>query len=641
MSELVQAGYDGVVIGMLYALVALGLIVVLRANNVLNFGQASIATTAGYLSWRLSELSGLPYGVAFAVSVLGGGAVGVALGLLVERLMRRSSVLEKSIATLGFSLVLAWLNRELFGGQSRNGAVPVDGGFQVGSVAISWLGVFVIVVSAIAIAAVIWMIQRTTFGLHLRALSQDREVARAFGVSETRIVLTAWFVGSCLASISGVLVGAFFQVDHAIMLTIMIQALAAMVIGGFGSVLGALVGAIVLGTSSSLISTYTSTGFKNVIIFAAVLLVLAVRPRGLLNVRSIVVSEGVQEDHHPRLPRWDHLRSRPTTPILTVGVVALLVVLPYLRHPFGIVTYSVLLCTAAAVVSLNVVMGYLGEVSLGHGAFVTVGAYVAAIASQRWTDLSPVAVMLLAAALSAAFGALVGTVTLRLSSHYLAMATLFLPFVLTELINNTRETTGGVAGTSVNSPDLFFATYSRDVDLYYLSLATFLVVASTVAIVMRSKFGMALVALRDAPRAAAAHGVPVNQFRVIAVALSTALAGVAGAAMGYVQTFIGPEFFGLNWSVMLLLAVLVGGAGSSMGALFGAALIVFVPQMFAGGGGVSDLLLGIALIVVLVALPGGLPSLGGLIRGRYMARRAGPASSGGLSETSVRVETHA
>lgn len=125
MTQFVQASYDGLVIGMLYALVALGVIVVMRANNVLNFGHAAIATTAGYLSWRMGEVAGLPYPVAFALAMLGGGALGLLLGIVVEHGLRRSSVIEKSIATLGFALMVGWLNRQLFGGQERNGPSPV------------------------------------------------------------------------------------------------------------------------------------------------------------------------------------------------------------------------------------------------------------------------------------------------------------------------------------------------------------------------------------------------------------------------------------------------------------------------------------------------------------------------------------
>lgn len=609
-----QTVYDGLVIGMLYAVVGLGVVLIFRTTNVLNFGQGAIATTAGYLSWQLTSEMGLPYVPAVLIAVLLGALAGTLLGGIITMFMRAASAFEKSVATLGFSFALAWVNRNLFGEQVQAAPTVFNWSVKIGGVAITGMGLYIIAISGLALAVVFFLLHRTRMGLNMRALSQDSMTARTFGVSEKRTSMIVWFIGSALGALSGVLVGAFLQLDHGVMTTIMIQSFAALVLGGFGSPIGAVVGSLVLGVASSGITTFVDSGFKNTIILVVVLVLLVVRPSGLVGAKEIIVPESGGDRSHPALPIPGSWR-RPSVWIGAAILTGFLIVLPFIPHPFSMVTYAVVLSTAVAVIGLGLLMGWVGELSLGHGAFVTVGAYITALLIGRIPSLSFPLTVLLSAAGAAALGAIVGWATLRLSSYYLAVATLFLTYMATEIILQFDDVTGGPTGIGVPLPQMPGVHLSTDRDVYYLTVAGLVIVAAIVAILVRSRLGRVWVALRDAPNAASASGVRVKRRKIAAFAVSAAIAGVGGALIAVTLSHVGPADFELHWSIMLILAVIIGGSGSVPGALFGAALVVLVPEALAHTRGMSDLVLGVVLMAVMIGLPGGMPALGERLRG--------------------------
>jgi ABC-type branched-subunit amino acid transport system permease subunit len=227
---------------------------------------------------------------------------------------------------------------------------------------------------------------------------------------------------------------------------------------------------------------------------------------------------------------------------------------------------------------------------------------------------------------------------LRLSSYYLAVATLFLTYMATEIILQFDDVTGGPTGIGVPLPQMPGVHLSTDRDVYYLTVAGLVIVAGIVAFLVRSRLGRLWVALRDAPNAAAASGVRVSRRKIAAFAVSAAIAGVGGALIAVTLSHVGPTDFELHWSIMLILAVIVGGSGSVPGALFGAALVVLVPEALAHTRGMSDLVLGVVLMAVMIGLPGGMPALAERLRGIGRRGRGQPGprpeSTGGAHDRS-------
>lgn len=621
--QILQLAYDGIVIGALYALVGLGVVIVFRTTNVLNFAQGAIAATAAYTAATLIAENGLPYPVAVAVALVVGALTGVALGALLAYVLPRTTPLEKSVVTLGFSLTLGWANRMLFTDQPQ--VIPRVFNIQIhiGDAVIGGHGIFVIAVAAVALGATFWLLERTRLGLAMRSLSQDETTARMYGVSVGRVTIATWGIASALGALSGVLVGSFIQVDHSIMTTILIQSFAALVLGGFGSTGGAIAGGLLLGIASSFVAGFGSPAFKNTFVFAIILVVLIVRPYGLLGKPALVVAEGSGATHRaPALPIPNSWRRPRWLLGLLVGVAAI-VALPWIPQPFPLVTFSVLLATAAVAVSLSLFMGYAGEFSLGHGALVTLGAYVAGIAARELTGISFPLVLLIATVGTALLGALLGWITLRLSGVYFAIATLALTFVVTEVALQVRDLTGGAIGTPVPPPVLFGVPLTSDLQVYYLVAGAFIILALGASALLRSRLGRYWVAIRDAPVAAAAMGVAVSRQKVVAFAVSSGIAGFGGALLGTVVTHVGPFDFGLLWSITLILAVIVGGSGSIPGAVFGAAFVVLVPVALSRTAGLADAIFGISLVIVFIIAPGGLPAIASRATEWLMARQAG------------------
>ncbi len=611
---------DGIIIGSLYAIVALGQVLVFRTTRVLNFAQGAVATMSAFTAWSVMVGLQLPWWPSFFIALVVGGAIGAAIAALLLFGMPNASILEKSTACLGVFQLLNWANRTIFGDTPRRipEAVAVD--FQIGGLYFSGNGILIALINAGAIALVFLIINKTRIGLGMRALAQDEQTAREYGVPSKRIIVLSWVVSSMIGAGAGVLVGSMLQVDHSVMTTIMMMSFAALVLGGFGSSVGAVVGGLTLGVMASLVAGFLAPSYKNSILFALVLLFLVIRPDGLLGKKSIVVQEsGPTPETLPALPRPG---APKRFPLIAAGVAAvLLVLLPFIPLPFPLVSFSVMIATTIAVISLSVFMGYVGEISLGHGALVAIGAYTAAIIQNAWLD-APYPLVLIAAALTAGFaGAVLGWATLRLSGVYLAVATLVLTFVVSELALQARDLTGGATGRSV-PPPVLGVPIATDLGRFYLAIGTLAVVVVIVILVLRSRLGQRWVATRDAPIAAMANGVAVRRARVYGFIFSSMIAGLAGAVFSYVVTHVGPTEYGLFFSIFLLLAVALGGAGSLLGALLGAAFISLLPVALNRSSGLTDAIVGITLILVLVFMPGG---IGGLIE-RVRARRARPGS---------------
>jgi branched-chain amino acid transport system permease protein len=403
------------------------------------------------------------------------------------------------------------------------------------------------------------------------------------------------------------------------MTTIMLQSFTALVLGGFGSPIGAIVGGLFLGISSSLIAGYLAPSYKNTMVFTLLVVVLVFRPNGLMGQKAIVVAESGSHASFPPLPTPGSWKRRGRVIGTALGA-TFIAVLPALPHPFQLTSYSLVLSTAVVVISLGTFMGYVGEISLGHGALAAVGAYATAILLDKAPSVPFPAALAFAGLVAGVVGALVGWLTLRLQGLYLAIATLALTFVVTEVALQWRDQTGGATGISLPDPELLGYSISSDRGLYYLAAGTFAVVLAATAILMRSSVAQKWVAIRDAPAAAASNGVSVNTQKVLAFTVSSTIAGIGGGTTALLLTHIGPFEYDLFFSVFLILAVVIGGAGSLLGALIGSAVITLVPVAFSRSSGLTDAIFGAVLIVLMIVAPGGVRGMVSMIES---ARRRG------------------
>jgi branched-chain amino acid transport system permease protein len=271
--------------------------------------------------------------------------------------------------------------------------------------------------------------------------------------------------------------------------------------------------------------------------------------------------------------------------IFILSAIALLL-LPFLLEDFRVFQVNLVLIYAIAILGLNILTGYGGQISLGHGAFYAVGAYTSAILISQ-LGMSPYLTIPTAGVVCLVMGVLMGFPALRLAGHYLALATFALAIATPQLLKYKaiEHWTGGVQGIVLEKPTppfklvLFGNDLSEDRWLYFVILAIALCLFWMAHNLLSGRVGRAIMAIRDQPTAAAALGVNLTIVKTATFGLSAAYTGVAGALSALAVAYIAPDSFPAFLSISLLVGVVVGGLGSISGAIFGALFIQFVPNV--------------------------------------------------------------
>jgi branched-chain amino acid transport system permease protein len=256
-----------------------------------------------------------------------------------------------------------------------------------------------------------------------------------------------------------------------------------------------------------------------------------------------------------------------------------LVVVPWLLSPYLVSQLTFVLIYSIVALGLMLLSGYTGQISLGHAAFLAVGAYTEAVlAAKGWPfPLS----MAMAALLAGAVGVIVGTPALRVKGIYLAIATMAFNIIVEEVLARWESVTGGGSGLQVGPLAMFGWTVRDERGMYYVALATAALVTLAVVNLLRSPTGRAFVAVRDSEISAASMGIPAARFKAISFALSAAITGVAGALYAHQLRIVTPDQFTVLQSIEMLMMVVIGGLGSVHGAFFGAAFVIVLPQAIA------------------------------------------------------------
>ena len=326
-----------------------------------------------------------------------------------------------------------------------------------------------------------------------------------------------------------------------------------------------------------------------------------------------------------RLPAVDSAAMRATRgasePVMTRGqwivlVVALLLVAavpPFLKS-YGTYLMTLVLVYIMAVMGLNLVVGYAGQMSIGHAAFFGIGAYHVAILTKL--GISFWLVLPLAAGSCFLIGLLLGFPALRVQHHYLAFATLGFNVLVFLIMRNEQEWTGGTFGISgIPRPSLFGYELGGNLAFFYFTMVSTIVLAAILAWLLRSPWGRAFAALRDNPLRAESLGVNITAYTLLAFAIGAAFAGVGGAYFAALVNYIEPGPFTVLHSLTMLLAVIVGGSGRFFGPVLGTVLVLLLPEWLRFAQNWYLAAFGFAVVALMIWLPGGLLSLPERLRG--------------------------
>ena len=282
--------------------------------------------------------------------------------------------------------------------------------------------------------------------------------------------------------------------------------------------------------------------------------------------------------------------------------------LPFFVSDYRTLQFTQVLVYAIAILGLNILTGYNGQISLGHGAFYAVGAYTAAILMDKfgvpyWMTI-PIAGMV-----CLAFGFAFGLPALRLDGHYLALATFALAVSVPQLLKYKRieEWTGGVQGINILKPDAPFGLkISADQWIYFFTLLVTVIMFLLAYNLLRGRIGRALVAIRDQPIAAEAMGINIAMYKSLAFGTSAMYTGIAGALGAIVVQYVAPDSFAPLLSISLLVGVVIGGLATLSGAIYGAIFVQFAPNLSEKVAGVPpQIVYGLFLIAFMYIMPMG------------------------------------
>jgi branched-chain amino acid transport system permease protein len=343
-------------------------------------------------------------------------------------------------------------------------------------------------------------------------------------------------------------------------------------------------------------------------------------------------------------------------PALFVIGAVVVALLPRFMGEFRLLQFTLVAVYVIALLGLNILTGYSGQISLGHGAFVGIGAYVTALLSlgrpglellqlnpPSWLPLgdgmTPIFTIPIAALVTGVIGLLVGIPALRLGGISLALATLAIAVSFPILMKRYSEVTGGGGGINLNLPETPFGwDISTRHWLYYEAWVTAGILFVLAWLLVRGRIGRAWRAIRDGEVAATSSGVNPALYKTFAFGVSAAYAGAAGALFAIDIAYVNPDTFPVSLSILLLATAVIGGLGSLAGAIFGALLYEFLPiytqeppvLSFKFADQAPPVVFGVFLIVIMLLLPGGVVSgirrlaafIGGTLAGRPSRQRA-------------------
>jgi sulfate-transporting ATPase len=604
----------GIGAGAVYALAAQGMVLVYRGSGVLNFAHGAIGMV-GAFCFYLWRADGMSTPVAFVLALLLGAAIGAATHLLVMRPLRRAPALSRLIATLGLLTFLLGLGLERWGDRPRIVAkvlpttpVEVLPDAIVGKDRLLLFGI------AVCLTVVLFAVYRwTRFGLATTAVAESRRATATLGISPDVIATVNWAVGTTLAVAAAILIVNVTGLQVQNLTLLVVPGVAAALVGGFRSFGLTLAGGLAIGILESevaFLQTKVSdptalAGWGRAVPFLVIILVLVVRGRAL-PLRSETIE---------RPPAVGDGRVRPAVvgPLVAAAIVFLAVGPPTNILEASITTASI----GIIVLSLTVVTGYAGQLSLAQFALAGTGAWIATRLIANY-DMPFELAAIVAILGTIPVGVAVGLPALRTRGVNLAVATLGLSLVVESLVLNNSKRTGGITGTQIGSVRLFGADFdaTRHPERYaVLTFACFVVVALVVANLRRGRAGRRLVAVRTNERAAAALGIDVIGVKLYAFALSAAIAAVGGVLIGYHRpSVVFYPTFSVFESILVIVYGVIGGVGFVVGALLGAALapgalVATLSGSLLDSASLVQLLLGALVVVILMRLPNGLASL--------------------------------
>ncbi len=594
---------NGLIVGNIYALIAVGLALIFGVSRLINFAHGSVYVVGAYVGWVAVPHLQTPLPVTMALVA----AISAIVGLLIERFglrpLQNSVRIAPLLATIGISFVLDQLVMIAFSPTPRPlpSQLP-DWRLTIGGGTIGALDLLIAGVGVASAVILFAFLRFTKLGWAVRATAQDRDAAQQMGVDVNRVNQVVFGIASALGGLSGLLVGMYYnQIDPAMSLQATLKGVVAEVVGGVGNVPGAIVGSLLLGVVETWGIALLGTSYRNLFAFILLVVILALRPNGLFaSARQLppepMTGTFIAPSRPLRMPRW-----------AVVAAIVAFAALPLVVRQFYILqTLTNAWLFGMLALSLTLIAGTIGQVSLGHAALLAIGGYTSALLAL---DLGvPVGLAILAAGIvTSALGTLLASPSFRLRGHYVSIATLAIGEIVALTILNWESVTRGPIGVVAIPPlSLFGYDLADATSVYWLSFAILILLALLQTRLLGSHLGRSFRAIRDDDVAARAYGLGLNRYKSLAFIFGGFAAGVSGALSAHLFSYINHETFNTQQSILALTIVILGGLGNVVGAIVGAVALVGLPEIFRIAAEYRVLIYGIVLLLLVRFRPQGL-----------------------------------
>lgn len=607
---------NGLTRGGIYVLVAIGLSLIFGVMNVVNFAHGSLWMLGVYLTLTVTGFTSFWWALLLVPIAL--AAVGVAMEATTFKPLYGRDPLYHILLTFGFTLVFTDVVRFIWGtGYKRSpplpdilsGAIEIVPGVFFPKFRLFTLG------CAVALSGVVYAVLRyTSFGLIIRAGTQNRTMTRSLGINISRYYTLVSAFGAALAGIAGVLSANIFSITPEMWTQVIILAFIIVIVGGLGSFRGAVAAGFLIGMVQSLdqvvLEALVAAGFPDAImaldgyfVFFLMFVVLLLRPEGLFGKEGHLEDVETKIDIDTSLPiiSYDH-------PYF-LAALAILLVIPFITGTYlqGIIVQMMIFGLFA--LSLDIVTGYTGLVSFGHAVFLGMGAYGVGLILSNVTGLLIVAVpaAIVASALTAWF---IGYLSFRLSGVYFAMLTLAVAEMFHKAVIDFNTLTQGTDGLNIAWPAVPLIDITSTTVIYFVTLVVLASLYLLSVRVLTSPFGTSLQAIRDSGERMRALGYDVDMYKRRAFLFSGALGGIAGVMHALYFSFASPSSV-LEWTVSgdVIVAMVLGGMGTLYGPLIGAAAFVGLETQVSRFVTHWEFALGTIFILFVIFAPRGIISL--------------------------------
>jgi ABC-type branched-subunit amino acid transport system ATPase component/ABC-type branched-subunit amino acid transport system permease subunit len=609
----------GVLSGLTYGLLAVGLVLIYRSSRIINFAYGQMGAIAVAVMGLLTHNLGFPYYLALIPALATGGAVGGVTELVVVRRLRNAPLLMSIVATLGVGALLGQLASVVDPGAFNGSYLPNPPGLPaiaLGGLRIDQAYMAMLVFTPAAVVALTVFLRRSRVGLGIRLSAANPDAARMAGISVTRMSSIVWSLAGILSALTALLIipASGFSTASSFGPSLLLRALTAAVIAGLYSLPVACIAGIVIGVIEQLLLyNYPNSGGIPDVVFYVLILVTLIRrvPRGRDSEKGSWASVTTWKPLSAAVARLPEIRILRWSCAIACIVVA--VTLPLMVSNGTATTLSVILAFSIVGLSVGIGAGLGGQLSLGQFAVAAVGAAAAYQASR----FAPFPVILVVGALAGAAASLaIGAPALRVKGILLTVTTLGFALVTGEWLLDQGWALSA-SGVTPPQPVLFGRLLGTGRSYYYVALAAFLVALAVAWNTRRLSLGRALLAIRDNEENARAFTVRVRRVKIQGFALSGALAGLGGVVYLFLFNFADATTFPAQSSIDVVAMTVIGGLGILLGPLLGAFYIVGLPQ-FLPLGATAIAATQVGWLILVLYLPGGIGQGLEQLRERYV-----------------------